>query len=163
MEGFFLLSWSPWLLFFYRPQDHQPRDRIFPPTMSWTLSHQSSIKKTPDRLPTARYYGGIFSIEVSSFHMTLSCVKLSFTRQHSSLSIGSHLLSASDSSDSILSLLVDWKLGVCLCVPKALPNAHTDGMPCTEEGTHRLFKGLKMLQGQVALEVQHCNLSTVKF
>ena len=34
--------------------------------------HQSLVKK----LPTARSYGGIFSIEAPSFEMTLACVKL---------------------------------------------------------------------------------------
>jgi hypothetical protein len=41
-------------------------------TMGWALPHPSLIKK----MSTARSYGGIFSIELPSFHMVLACVRL---------------------------------------------------------------------------------------
>ena len=53
----------------YKTQDHINRDDN---TRNWKGSSQSIIKKST----TARYYGGIISVESLSFWITLICVKL---------------------------------------------------------------------------------------
>lgn len=47
-----------------------------PPTVSWTLPYQLSIKNMSTDLSTGQSYGGIFSMKVLFSQMTLSCVKL---------------------------------------------------------------------------------------
>lgn len=49
--------------------------------VSWTLPHQSLIKKTPQ---TYSLYGGLFSVEDPSSRALLACVKPTKTSQHMS-------------------------------------------------------------------------------
>ena len=59
----------PFFFFFLnRLQDNLPGVAL--PKVGWVLPHR--LRKCP----TAGYYGGILSIEVPLFQMTLACVKL---------------------------------------------------------------------------------------
>lgn len=79
MGGCYSLAYSSsWIAYraFYIAQD--PLPWVSPPTVGWTLPHQSSIKKKNVSIdfPTGQSDEGIFSFEVSSSEMTLICVKL---------------------------------------------------------------------------------------
>jgi hypothetical protein len=57
----------------------QPRTTcpvVIPPTIGWTFSQQTYIKKMPHRLPVVQSDGGNFSFEVLSSQTTRVCVKL---------------------------------------------------------------------------------------
>lgn len=61
---------------------------VAPPTVGWALPHQSFIKKTPQSPPLANLMKeNITLVEVSSFQMTLACVKLTETKVSTDIKI----------------------------------------------------------------------------
>lgn len=71
-----LLTYSSWFahLAIYSTKDHEAR--MTEPTLIWNLLHKSSIKKMYQRLPTGQSSECIFLIEVSSYKITLACIRL---------------------------------------------------------------------------------------
>ena len=58
------------------------------PTVGWSLPYQSLSKK----MPSNQMYGGIFSVEIAFFQISLVCVQLTYTSQHNCLIVRKALL-----------------------------------------------------------------------